>query len=204
MRLRELSKKATARSILVTSALPREGKSTTALNLATILAEEGKRRVLLVDGDLHHSSLARNLGITVPRGLTDCLQGYVDPDSAICRIDPLGWYLLAAGESCSHPTELLQSDAFPALVRKLSADFDWVIFDSAPVIPLTDTVAMAPHIDATLLVAKTGSTPGKAIEDTMLVLGKSRLIGIILNGVENLNREYSEYTEYYGAKLRQD
>lgn len=204
MRLSELSKRGKARTILITSALPKEGKSTTALNLATILAEEGKRRVLLVDGDLHHSSIARRLGITLQRGLSDCLHGHADPYSVMCRVDPLGWYLLTAGEAPAHPTELLQSDAFAPLVRKLSADFEWVIFDSAPVIPLTDAVSMAQHTDATLLVAKAGSTPKKAIEAAMLLLGRAQLLGIILNGVETLNREYPEYREYYGVNLRQE
>jgi capsular exopolysaccharide synthesis family protein len=203
MRLRELSGLGNVRSILVTSPLPKDGKSTIALNLATVLAERGKRRVLLVDADLHHSSLAQRLNIPLPYGLADCLQGRTDPAAAMSRIEPLGWYLLAAGKPVADGSELLQSEALPALVRQLSAHFDWIIFDSPPAIPLSDAVAIAQHTDATILVVKAGSTPMKALEDTIGLIGKRKLLGVVLNGVEHMNRTYSEYREYFRAEVRQ-
>lgn len=199
MRLRELRKAGKLRSVLVTSPLPGDGKSTIVLNLATALAEGGKRAVLLIDADLHHTSLNHQLRINAPTGLTQCLEKGSNPLSVIRRLEPLNWYLLPAGAPAANPTELLQTEALSNVIQRLSPHFDWVLIDSPPVIPLTDAVSLTHHTDGTLLVARAGHTPPKAIETAITLLGRAHVIGVALNGVEGLNRVYSKYAGYYPA-----
>jgi capsular exopolysaccharide synthesis family protein len=186
---------------LVTSPLPGDGKSTIVLNLATALAEGGNRKVLLIDADLHHASLHHQLGIKAPTGLMECLQDGRNPLSVIKRIEPLKWYLLPAGGPTVNPTELLQTESFCGVIQKLSPHFDWIIIDSPPVIPLTDAVSLTRHTDATLLVARAGRTPETVIESAITLLDSKHVIGIVLNGVDGLDRAYSryKYSGYYGA-----
>jgi capsular exopolysaccharide synthesis family protein len=197
LRLRELWAKGSLKKLLITSPLPRDGKSTVALNLATALAESGKRSVLLIEADLHHRSLAPLLGLEPQPGLSDCLQDNFDPFHAIRKLDPLGWNLLAAGRPTDHPTELLQTDRLSQLVETLSDAFDWILFDSPPVVGITDSLLVAQHTDAALLVARAGSTPRKALEDSMSLIGRKHVLGIVLNGVGGLDNTYSKYRHYY-------
>lgn len=199
MCLRELWNAGKLRSLQIASPLPQDGKSTIALNLATALAEQGKRKVLLIEADLHRPTLSEQLGLQKRAvGLTSCLTGDADPVFAIRRLDPLGWYLLPAGESDENPTELLQREAFSTLLEKLTKTFDWVLFDSPPIIPLTDALSIARHTDASLLVARDGHTPRKAIEKAVAMLGRQRILGVVLNATEGLERLYSGYYAYYG------
>jgi capsular exopolysaccharide synthesis family protein len=197
MRLREIQSAKKIRSILITSPLPHDGKSTMALNLATVLAERGRRAVLVVEGDLHRPTLTQQLGLKHGPGLAECLVNQSDPMSAIRRIEPLGWYFLPAGTSLQNSTELLQTEALPCLLKQLSSVFEWILIDSPPVVPLADTLSLANSADASLLVAKAGYTPRRAVDEAIMLLGKQRVLGIILNGVEGLDRYYSGYGYYY-------
>ena len=198
MRLRELRNAGKVKSLLISSALPHDGKSTVALNLATALSEQGKRAVLLIEGDLHHSHLNRHLGLDAWPGLTECLDGGINPLSAIRRVEPLGWYFLSAGSPRINATELLQSATLAGVMQKLSPYFDWVVIDSPPVLPLTDALSLQRQTDACLLVVRADQTPRGAVEDAVALLGKQHLLGIILNGVEGLDRLYYKYG-YHGA-----
>ena len=199
MRLRELWDAGRIRALLITSPLPGDGKSTMALNLAAALAEQGKRAVLLIEADLYHPSLTQQLRIKPGPGLAECLEGGLSPLSTVRRIEPLGLYLLSSGEPHSNPTELLQSEALSGVMEELSSYFDWILIDSPPVTPLTDALSLARHVDASLLVVRAGHTPREAIEETLHLLGHERVLGILLNAVEGLNRLYSKYYGYYGT-----
>jgi capsular exopolysaccharide synthesis family protein len=198
MQLRELWKTGKLKSLLVTSPLPQDGKSTIALNLATVLAEGGKRAVVLVEADFHHPALPEQLGIKPPPGLAECLEGAERPMKALCRIEPPGFYLLPAGKAHGNPTDLLQTDALLEIVTELSARFDWLVIDSPPIIPLTDALILRRYVNASLLVARAGRTPHDDIEKAIALLGREHVLGIILNGAEGLDRLYSKYSEYYG------
>jgi capsular exopolysaccharide synthesis family protein len=202
MRLRELRHAEKVKSLLISSPLPHDGKSTVALNLATALTEQGKRAVLLVEGDLHHSDLTQNLGLDAWAGLTECLDGGINPLSAIRRVEPLGWYLLPAGAQRSNATELLQSATLSNVMQKLSPYFDWIVIDSPPILPLTDALSLQRQTDGCLLVVRAEQTPREAVEEAVALLGKQHLLGIILNGVEGLDQIYSKYGYYrtYGTK----
>jgi polysaccharide biosynthesis transport protein len=194
--LRELWHTGKLKSLQITSPFPQEGKSTIALNLATALAEGGKRTVLVIEADLHRPALSEQLGIKKRTGLAECLEARLNPFSALRRLEPLGWYLLPAGEPIANPAELLQTDALAGVLQQLSPHFDWILVDSPPVLPITDALMIARQVNATLLVAREGRTPREAIEKAIAVLGRQRVLGIVLNAVEGLDRLYSGYYGY--------
>ena len=197
MRLRDVQNQTKLRSLLVTSPLPHDGKSTMALNLTTALAQRGKSRVLLIEGDLHHACLSSRLGLKAQAGLSECIESALDPLSAIRRLEPLGWYLLAAGQPRRNPTELLQAEALSGTMQKLRPYFDWIVIDSPPVLPLTDALLLQQQADASLLVARAGRTPSDAVDEAVALLGRKHVLGIVLNCAERLGRLYSTY--YYAA-----
>jgi capsular exopolysaccharide synthesis family protein len=187
--------------LLITSAAPNDGKSTVALNLAVTLAEGGNRKVLLIEGDMHHPRITQRLGLEFQQtiGLSDCLERKAEPGEVVLKIDPLEIYFLPAGNAGKHPTELLQSDALAGLLRTVRKQFDWVVVDSPPVQPLSDALLLRQQTDATLLVVRSGSTSGSAVENAVSLLGKKSILGMVLNGVEGLERQYSKYYKAYGS-----
>jgi capsular exopolysaccharide synthesis family protein len=200
MRLRDLKSSRKLRSLVVTSALPKDGKSTVTLNLATALAEGGKRSVLVIEGDLHHPTLAGSLGIEAQAGLAECLECGADPLLAIRRLEPLSWYLLQSGTPKGNPTDFLQTDALAEMMVTLSSQFDWILVDTPPVAPLTDALSISRRVDGTLLVVRAGVTPRTAIDEAIELLGQQHLLGIVFNGAEGLDRRYKKYHKYYGRK----
>ncbi len=203
-RLRQWRAVRKVRTILLTSACPQEGKSVSALNLATTLAARDEGRVLLLEGDLRRSSLRAQLGLSPEPGLSDCLGSGANPMSVIRRIEPLGFYLLSAGQAVANPVELLQSDAFPKVIRTLMPLFDWVLIDSPPVTPLADTLILKTQADSSLVIVRGGQTPREAVEEAVQLLGLDHVIGLVLNGAEDLDRSYRHYYRYHDGKAEQN
>ncbi|MBN9662364.1 MAG: CpsD/CapB family tyrosine-protein kinase [Acidobacteria bacterium] len=200
MRLRELRALVRLKTLVITSALPQDGKSTVALNLATALAESGRRRVLLVEADLHCPSLSNTLGVGEAAGLAECLEEDLAPLPAIKRIEPVNWYFLPAGHAVGNPTELLQSTSFAGVMEKVAPYFDWILIDTPPVEPLSDALLAAKHADASLLVVRANRTPQAAVDEALSLLNPQRVAAIVFNGAEGLNNLYSKYSGYYGRK----
>jgi capsular exopolysaccharide synthesis family protein len=196
IRLREPWEAGKLKSVLITSALPKDGKSTVAINLASALSEHGKKRVLLIEADLHRPTLASLLGLKAGPGLVECLGADVNPLPFVRRLQPLGWYLMTAGGKCPNPTEILQSGALPDLLSRLSPHFDWILIDSPPVIPITDALSVARDVDAILMVVRAGSTPRDLVQRALALLGRKKLVAVVLNGLEGLNKMYSRYGYY--------
>ncbi len=200
LRLRLVESPQNLKRLLVTSPLPQDGKSTVALNLVTALAEGGKRAVLLIDADLHHSSITRQLGLDHCAGLVECLQAGSNPMAAVRRLEPAAWYFLPAGKPCSDPTDLLQGAALGGVMAELSARFDWIVIDAPPVGPMTDALSLKKEADATLLVVRAGQTPQDDVEQALALLGQKHVFAILLNAVEGMDRLYSKYSKYYRHK----
>jgi len=196
MRLEELWKGGKLKKLLITSPLPQDGKSTLALNLATALTAHGHNSVLLVEADLYHPTLIELLELESGPGLAECLTCSVNPLSTVRRIGPLGWYLLPAGKPPENPAELLHGEAFSKVMHTLAPHFDWILIDSPPITLLTDALALARHADGTLLVVRAGQTSRDAVDSAVKSLGPKTLIGVVLNGVNGLERRYSKY---YGS-----
>jgi capsular exopolysaccharide synthesis family protein len=202
-RLLERTAKAKQKTLLVTSPVPEDGKSTMALNLATALAEQGKRSVLILEADFFRPSLRRVLRVAPGPGLAECLQGNSDPLAALRRIEPLGWYFLPAGRAVSNPTELVQSARFSPLLAQLEARFEWILVDSPPMAPVADLLALRAQADGCLLVVRAGQTPRETVEEAVRQLGREYVLAVVLNGVEGLDRQHSKYYgKYYGGGSR--
>jgi capsular exopolysaccharide synthesis family protein len=199
MQLERLRGDGKLKTVLLTSPSPEDGKSTVALNLASILAKHGKRQVLLLEADLRCPSLTRRLGLKSWPGLTECLSNRLDVMAAVRQIDPLQFYLLPAGAPVEDPAELLHSDALTHCVEAVSKEFDWVLIDAPPTTPIPDALILKTRADACLLVARAGKTRREQLEESVQLLGPKSVLGIVLNGMEGLEKRYSGYYEnYYG------
>jgi capsular exopolysaccharide synthesis family protein len=197
LRLNQVSDTEKIKRLLITSPRPHDGKSTFALNLAITLAEDARRRVLLIEGDLHRPMVSERLGFAGHPGVAECLLSAASPFSLIRRIEPLGFNVLPAGNARAKPAELLHVQSLRTMVEALTPHFDWILIDSPPVAPLADTLSWKMCADATLLVARAGRTPARAVEQAVDLITKKHILAIILNGVENIDSVYKKYYKAY-------
>jgi capsular exopolysaccharide synthesis family protein len=192
--LQYINPDAAARSVLVTSASSSEGKTTTAILLASALAERFDR-VLLVDGDLRRPRVAEYCGIEGALGLTTVLAGGIKSGSAI--VHWAGIDILPSGRIPPNPHQLASSEALADLVTSLMMEYDIVVIDSAPVLPVADSLVMARITDGAVVVGRANSTRRgllkKAIESIDAV-GAS-VLGLVLNGVKGSQAGYGSYRE---------
>lgn len=196
----------TRRVLLFVSAIPEEGKTYTSLNAATVLAQQGYS-TLLVDMDLRRPSLHKALlgSGDIPRGVTDIFSGNAQLGEVIqpTRVDNLQF--LAAGSRAPNPAELLASANLGVLFRELGSRYDRVIIDSAPVNAVSDTLVIAPHVDQTILVVRSGSTPRRVVLRALGLLRKAnaKVAGFVLNRLPT-GRIAGYYYYYYGDKYEKD
>lgn len=200
MRLWEMRRMSTLNVLAITSALPQDGKSTIAMNLASVLSDGKQHKILVIEADLHCPGIGKSLGIGKYAGFAECLESGSDPFSYIRRIEPMGWYLLPAGSTEAHPTDLVQSRTCPELIASLTPHFDWIILDTPPVFPVADTLSLCHASDAVLLVVRSGVTPKSNVDEAIELIGSNRIAAIILNGAEEINKSYYKYASYYGSK----
>lgn len=198
MALRDRKRASQIKTVLITSPLPMDGKSTVAANLATALSERGKSSVLLIESDMHRPTFSKMFSLSTGPGLAECLQDGMSALSAIRRVDPLPFYLLKAGEAKGSPSDLLQSASLQTILDSVAGLFDWILIDSPPVVPLSDAVLLSKYADAVFLVARARVTPRNEVKRAVNLLGADRVTGIIFNGAERLNKVYSKYSQYYG------
>jgi capsular exopolysaccharide synthesis family protein len=170
------------------------------LNFATLLAQQGKR-VLLVDADLRRPIIHQKLRLPRSGGLSSYLAGENGAD-ALSGILPLpdvaGLYILPAGPLPPYPAELLGSEQMRTALREWRERFDFIILDGSPVLPVTDSVILSSMTDFTLLLARYKVTKRQSLDRSFRVLRAQtgdQKIGIVLNAI---NREGSSYYEYYG------
>jgi capsular exopolysaccharide synthesis family protein len=180
----------------VTSPLPQDGKSLISTNLALNFAKEPGRRVLLVDADLRGPTVHEKLGIGFGPGLHQYLLEGLEPHCYIRRVGNL--YVMTAGEYAENAVELLSLGRMKEFLRFARDQFDTVIFDAPPLIPIADTQIISQLTDATVLVVYRGKTPFRMIKRSLEVLDKRKLLGVVLNGVQTtgFNGYYSYYYNY--------
>jgi receptor protein-tyrosine kinase len=145
------------KSVLITSSVSSEGKSTVAVSLACMLALSG-RRVVIVDADLRHPSAHRMMRLRKSPGLADVIAGEKKLEDVLQVERASGAYVLAAGASVSSPSDILESPKLRQILLALSVDFDTVIIDSPPILAVHDACILAQHADATIMVVRWGKT----------------------------------------------
>jgi len=192
----------------VTSPEEGEGKTTTAINLAGSLAQDLGCRVLLVDADLRRPSVAERLGL--PRGNPGLVEAIMDPGIALVDVVAVdrqyNLTVLPSGHGPSAPYEILKSPALGEFLQQLRQVFDYIVIDTAPIMPCPDPRAVEPWLDAFLLVVSAHKTPKSAVESSLSLMDRSKLLGIVFNNDDNATaygRRYSGYTSNYsGASAR--
>ena len=196
------SAQTTGRVVVVTSANPGEGKTTTVANLAAALAHNGAK-VLAIDADLRRPTLYQHFGVQKTPGLTDLIVGKSTASQAIqmTRID--GLQVLPCGYQPPNPAELLGSPMMRQVLEALRSHYDWVLIDTPPVLAMADTAVLAALVEGVVLVlaAEKATRPSvaRAVDQVHGVGGK--VIGVVLNKV-NLERNSYYYSQHYGEYYR--
>ena len=188
--------------ILITSAVNGEGKSVTSINLALTFARQEHCRVVLVDADMRKSSVPRWLGLKDRhRGLSSVLQQGGELNGSLVSLQSPRLAILPAGPVADQPAELLESVAMKRLLATLKTQFDLVIIDAPPVLPVTDPGVLASQADGVLLVVRAGKTQRKTVLEAQEQLKKARanMLGCVLTHVEYYLPGYQRYYRYYRA-----
>jgi capsular exopolysaccharide synthesis family protein len=191
------------RTIMVTSAQPGDGKSTSAMNLAVVLSQLG-RKVLLIDADLRRPRIHLSLGISPDDGVSSYLSGNTTADKLIHETRVPGLSVMVSGPIPPNPSELLDSpDLDRLLADERLAGFDHIIVDAPPTIQVADSMILAPRMQATLLVVRSHTTTRESLTGavTRLRHARAKLTGIVFNDVMPLGQEYS-YTSYHDGPVR--
>lgn len=186
------------RSILFSSPGPDEGKSTTAVNFAVMLAQQGER-VLLLDADLRRPALHRALDLLREPGLTNLLIGDAEPREAVRPNVLPNLDVLPSGPFPPNPSELLNSKAMERLLEHFGERYGQIVIDSPPILAVTDSAVLAAHTDGVVLVLRSGETEQRAAErsvDQLRRLGV-RMFGAVLNEVSSGSTDDSYYLQYY-------
>jgi len=189
-RLDALATERPLRTIALTSALPDEGKSTAAVNLALVSAMSVGRRVILVDCDLRRPRIHGSLGLRPEYGIAEVLNEQVPLASAICKVDGCSLEVLPVRGTPSNPSELLASSRMRALLEELAQSYDEVLLDTPPTLSLPDAKTLSEIVDGVLLVVRADETPAEDVEAALDVLDRRRLLGIVLNGAESDAHRY--------------
>lgn len=196
-RLYHMREKMTLKKVLVTSALPKEGKSFTSSNLAQVMVRQHGRRVLLIDADLRGPRLHLMLGTTAGPGLSDYLQGRNDEFSIMQRGPMENLFFIPSGTGIEDPAELVGNGKLKTLLQRVEPLFDWIIVDSPPAIPVSDASVLAKACDGVLMVVRSNSTPSDIARKAREEFPDQCLVGVVLNGTSDEAAPYSRY--YYEA-----
>jgi protein-tyrosine kinase len=194
-RLYHLREKMPLKKILVTSALPKEGKSFTSSNLAQVVVRQHGRRALLIDADLRAPRLHTMLGTTSDPGLSDYLTGKVDEFSIMQRGPLENLFFIPSGTGAADPAELIGNGRLKLLLQRVEPLFDWIIIDSPPAIPVSDASVLAKVCDGVLMVVRSNSTPVDLARRARQEFPEEVLIGAVLNGTSEDALPYARY--YY-------
>jgi succinoglycan biosynthesis transport protein ExoP len=189
--------------LLITSAVPSEGKSTVAANLARTLALGGSR-VLLVDGDLRQGHLHRLLGMQSEPGLAEALLQPADAGKLRQSNSLPNFSFIARGGALANPGDLFLGPSLDQLLAQWRREFDYVLIDSSPVFVADDASSLAPKADGTLFVVRSRVSRARETREALELLRarQARILGVVLNGVDSTSHSYSyyKYPQYYGGK----
>ncbi|TDT46090.1 CpsD/CapB family tyrosine-protein kinase [Fonticella tunisiensis] len=190
-------------TIVITSSGPSEGKSTTAANLAVTMAQAGYKTII-VDCDQRKPNLHKLFKISNQAGLSDFLIGEAGFEDVVQKTEVEDLYVLPAGTRPPNPAELLASVRMEKFIEYLKQQFDCIIFDTPPVIVVTDAQILSKYADGSLLVVSSGETERDAAARAKELLEKvnSRILGVVLNKLDTSRKGYygNYYYYYYGSE----
>jgi polysaccharide biosynthesis transport protein len=190
------------KTLLVTSSVPNEGKSTISSNLAITLALSGAR-TLLIDGDLRRGALREAFGISSKIGFAEVLKQEVNWQEVVVPTSYPSLFLLPRGATLGQPSEHLLRESTDQLLKEMYSHYDYIIIDSSPVLAADDSTSLAPKIDATLFVVRLSYTSARLTRKSLELLYNRQVnvAGVILNYVDTSLPEYYyyQYSEYYNT-----
>lgn len=193
-RFEQISLRNSFKTFAVTSAVKGEGKTTTSLNLSYMMAAEFGKKVLLMESDFRNPSISSNyLRMGRQSGLVDVLKGEADLRSAITRYEDTNLYFLPARCSVKNSSILLDSANMSSVFKTVKADFDYIIVDSPPILPLVDMNILSRAVDALMLVVRAGSTPKDIVRKAVSSLPRKNVAGVVLNGADDIHLDKYYY-----------
>jgi capsular exopolysaccharide synthesis family protein len=198
-RLYQIREKLPLKRLMVTSALPKEGKSFVTGNLGQVLVRQHGRRALIIDADLRSPGLHRHLGAQQTPGLSEYLMGECDEFSVLQRGPMENLFFLPAGRLAASPSELLANGRLKLFLQRVEPLFDWIIMDTPPVIPVADSTSLANFCDGVLMVVRSNMTPSDLARRAREEFQDKLLLGVILNGAPSGSLAQSKY--YYGEAV---
>ena len=192
------------KSILLTSSMPGEGKSTMSMNLAISCAKSGLR-VIIIEADLRKSRYYKLVGVPIGPGLSDYLVGGRPPKPYVVKEVP-GLELIVAGTRTPNPVDLLGSQTMRDLISIYEEEYDLVVVDCPPILGLADTIVMSTMVKAVLFVVAAHQTPKDAIKNSIsrLRMVGAPIIGTVLNKVKSSLTSYDYYSYDYGTEENSD
>jgi exopolysaccharide/PEP-CTERM locus tyrosine autokinase len=190
------------KSIMVTSALPGDGKSFVSSNLAISVAQSVEEHVLLMDADIRNPSIEQMFGMESVKGLSEYLDKGSNVAENLVKTAVQKLTVLPAGKSPQNPTELLTTKKMKALLDEVKNRYEdrYIIIDSAPPSLAPETTAIANYVDGILIVIKAGKTPKKEIDEVIEQIGKEKILGIVLNCSDQSAKKYYGYGKSYYRK----
>jgi len=187
-RLEQISLKRSFKTIAVTSAIKGEGKTTTSMNLAWMMAAEFNKKVLVMENDFRNPSISSShLNMGRLNGLIDVIKGDADLRSAINRLEDTNLFFLPARASAKNSSVLLDSQGMRSVLDNVKSHFDFVIVDSPPILPLVDMNILSRLVDGLVLVVKAGATPKDLVKKAVNSLPAKNVIGVVLNGADDIH-----------------
>lgn len=197
-RLYQIRSNQTLRTLLVTSAVPAEGKTFVTTNLAQAIVRQPGRRVLIIDADMRCARLHVSLGAPSSPGLTEYLLGEADEMSVIQSPEEGNLCLIPGGKQATNPSELLSNGRLKRLLDRVTPVFDWVILDSPPCLPVADASIVADLCDGVLLVVRAASTFSEVAKRACQELQGRNIVGVVLNAADEDHIFSSYYSQGYG------
>lgn len=182
--------------VAITSAIAGEGKTTTAVNLAMNIASAGRKKVLLIDVDLRKSGRIKGIQKSSLPGLSEYLTGSVGLKDVVRNTFAPGFYLIPGGMRISSPGDLLAGERFRNFLKEIRNQFDVILLDTPPVVPVSDTLAFRDLVDGFIFIYRAGFTPHTLFRQAVDEIGEKNILGVVLNGVEPQTHRY--YQRYYG------
>jgi capsular exopolysaccharide synthesis family protein len=183
------------KTIMVTSAVPGDGKTLTSLNLALVLSESYRRRVVLIEADFRRPRIGSVINLPMNDGLSDLMKSKEVRKVRRVQLTP-NLTVLPAGRPDSDPVSGLTSARMQDFLQSAADEFDWVIVDTPPTSVAADASLLNPFTDATVLVIRAGSSPHAAVQQAVDVIGRDRILGVVLNGADGRSAAPAYYYHY--------
>lgn len=190
------------KTLAVTSCIPNDGKSMTAANLAVVLTQAGKS-VLLIDCDMRNPTVHKNFNLSNKVGLSSCISMGTALSDAVQKTSIEGLYALTGGVIPPNPSELLGSEQMKNVLQRAKEQYDYVLIDTPPVMPVTDALIVSRFVDGMILVITSAEIKVEMARDVknQLVNAGANILGVVLNKVRSEHHGYGYgYYYYYGSK----